>query len=425
MNQEYNNINTNNFDMQNNNNGISNNQALNSPNIGTNQTVFNYPGYSSENNNGVGGFNNFNPNPPKKINLGLIIGIIIVIGVVSSIVVTSVISNKKADYSGTGEEQTEQKEEQNHKKEYIYENDELEQYEDINDINAIGKIKDFYVESLNVFYLIKDGVYYRELFEEELTKVFDVGSNAKRILQCDKYSCIIENKDGKVDIYTTNYTMKNIELSGEFCYGYLGMASSRFPIITLDSEILTYQVFDLLEGTKENIEYPKISFWPRGQYEGKIKYYNRNLVLFGNNSLYTMYDVLTTTVDTPEATNVERVFINSGNIGTNPYAYTIIGQNDKVVTVDYDNTQSINLPNGYNTSNIKNIILEDYDEILIEFNDKKIFKISVDEDEVEHKYLEELSKLNVENHIIKIDYGDWEYLVLCDDGQMYELDVFI
>ena len=93
MNQEQNNLNPNNFNTQG-NNGIPNNQPLNNQNfnqgMGFNQQPINQmnmqqPTPQPMNNtfeSGNAGNQSFNSKSPKKMNLGLIIGIVAVVAVV-------------------------------------------------------------------------------------------------------------------------------------------------------------------------------------------------------------------------------------------------------------------------------------------------------------------------------------------------------
>ena len=105
MNQKQNNLNPNNFNTQG-NNGIPNNQPLNSQNFNQNMSFNQQPinpqpqptasfqqninTFESCNTNNQ----NFNSQPPKKKNLGLIIGIIVLIIVIALIVGFVIISNK-------------------------------------------------------------------------------------------------------------------------------------------------------------------------------------------------------------------------------------------------------------------------------------------------------------------------------------------
>lgn len=84
MNQEQNNLNPNNFNTQG-NNGISNNQPLNNQGIGFNQQpIMQEPTLQPMNTFESGNANNqnFNSKQPKKMNIGLIVGIVVAVAVV-------------------------------------------------------------------------------------------------------------------------------------------------------------------------------------------------------------------------------------------------------------------------------------------------------------------------------------------------------
>lgn len=91
-----------------------------------------------------------------------------------------------------------------------------------------------------------------------------------------------------------------------------------------------------------------------------------------------------------------------------------------VGTPDEQYKISIPLPKGYTTNDIKNILIDK--DLLIEFNDNNIY-IAEKNDLSNLVHNEDLSSLNKNGKIIKMDIDNSNFVVLMDDKCIYEVDM--
>ena len=298
------------------------------------------------------------------------IGNCALLGAITTIIVSNVVSNERSNSNNDHAQQSEvqQNEIQNNQKEekYTYKGSVLRAL-DKEFLYSEGEIKDVYGD-IETYLLIGNGVY--TMSRKELEKQYEVSSNATKILQCSGSSCIIETSDGKIEIYGADYEVKDIETQGEFGYGYKGVATPNYNLITLENGELTLNQFNLT--TKENKTEEKlpIRIWNSKsptQYEGKAKYYDGDVILLDNNDLHYL-DRSTkniTNTEEPKAKNVEKVLSKSSASYFKTPFYAKVGDNKNVYVLNdeakhpyYNDTEhliSIELIDDYVTSDIKRL----------------------------------------------------------------------
>ncbi len=137
-------------------------------------------------------------------------------------------------------------------------------------------------------------------------------------------------------------------------------------------------------------------------------------------------------------TGVETVYGSKSGLGHYAPVYSKAGdtaavytlaQGESFLNTDDDRRIKINLPDGYSTEDIENII-GSKSSIIIEFNDGMIYAAnSIDErnsGEYDCEILRDLSELNSENRIVAIT-ATWTVMnriyVLLDDGVIYFVDM--
>ena len=104
----------------------------------------------------------------------------------------------------------------------------------------------------------------------------------------------------------------------------------------------------------------------------------------------------------------------------NLYTYNSEVPTSSVGTPDEQYKISISLPNGYTTNAIKSILFDE--DLLVEFNDNSIY-IAEKCNLSKLLYNEDLSSLNKNGKIIKIDLDSSDFVVLMDDNCIYEIDI--
>ena len=104
----------------------------------------------------------------------------------------------------------------------------------------------------------------------------------------------------------------------------------------------------------------------------------------------------------------------------NLYTYNSEVPISSVGTPDEQYKISISLPNGHTTSDIKSIVFDE--NLLVECNDNSIY-IAEKGNLSKLLYNEELSSLNKNGKIIKIDLNNSDFVALMDDNCIYEIDI--
>lgn len=130
---------------------------------------------------------------------------------------------------------------------------------------------------------------------------------------------------------------------------------------------------------------------------------------------------------TNKLSNVSRIYDQDTDFGKIASAYTKTEDKNNIyiyTSKDYVSSDmismSITLPEGYKTSDIKNIVLNDM-SILVEFSDKNIYLApNIDEGNSEMIFREECSNLNKDDKIMKLELLSYSKIVLLlDNNQLY------
>lgn len=335
-----------------------------------------------------------------------------------------------------------------------YECDELELYEDIDEIQ--GKIVDIEVDTTSL-YLLSDNKIYTTSFDG-LEEVLEVQEKTQEMEIVGFPEITVKNTDGTYTMYLDNdakdvfeiekvnelvYACLDIDMDGDYAVlkkeadgyyvdGYNAFQEER----EIDTAKLRVKIAD--EFVEENI---KSIGW-----ENTLNYF----VLLDDGNVYRvdmgilLYDKEGNTYDEgdelgyasivtdwtmPIFTNVEKMYGYYGLYSTP--IHSEIGNNAALYVCNpefsYDGEPiedklEIPLPDGYTNKDIAEVISTSGEEdIIVIFTDGNIYYAG--EDSLETlKPLEELSALNKENKVKKIRFDDWDWSVLMDDGCLYSLE---
>lgn len=434
MNQDPNNLNQNNFNTQG-NNEIPNSQPLQNSQDFNQQPIIQDPTSQS-----INSFENDNTNqsinskPPKKMNLGLIIGIVVAVAIIG--VIAFLILNKNND------ERESSYQSNNNSSNGVYVSNMLEIHKASRDF--IGKIDDMLMFDHKLYVLSENKVYDASLNNyAEITKV---DNNVNEILQIHDYSALTKSDDNSY-LFCSNGTCYKFNENNLF-YSMLGSNLMNITFINSKLYLNSYDHMNNMNKTQDNINILiKKGEGNTAQFYDNIKdiycFGSRDFyVLLNDNKLYDTYGDGTfsgaflvgkyenpTTLSIsqyPKLENVQKVYGNSDYFGRP--LYSIVGDSKSLYTYSksvmndielpsIDKQIKITLPSNYNLNNIKNVIFNK--GILIVFNDGNIY--IADKNDISNLRIdEELSKLNKENKILKIGY-DQNYVFLMDDNTLYEL----
>lgn len=466
MNQEQNNLNSNSFNTQG-NNGIPNNQPLNNQSfnqgMSVNQQPINpQPQPINTFDSGDISNQNFNSKPPKKMNLGLIIGIVAVVAVAIGAFILLGNSNNKFNKTDNNNQNNTQN--NNSKNTPKYEGPKLTLFDDDDFTEINGKIKDV---DINFNYIITID-----------NTLYDIGPNVEKKLELSKpidfildnhvaeqtADLLIKNKDGSVShvspyLSKINYTI-NLE---NIIY------ADEYNIITLeDGDLYNYTVENNKTTNKSKVMLYKERDDKKESYDSNIKV---NLeYLSGDSSIFIKidneirqfenflwsingwssredstlspsagereyltnkkpvkmlyYDSVTyNEIYASEEKNTSIYYYDESSFKTIGDELQCVKENGSEALCYESVKKELALPENYTVNNIKEVRptshrVEDSFNILIVMDDMKAFYY-----DDEWRELEELSNLYKNNHVVKLitnqPYSS-DITVLCDDGYLYE-----